>query len=587
MNRRSGYKIMSKLITLIKPLIHYIIFAVVMGVLGFLCAIFIPVFGVIGILTVLGINFTFSIKTIFTVLILLAVFRGILRYGEQACNHYIAFRILAVIRDKVFTVLRKLCPAKLEGEDKGNLISLITSDVELLEVFYAHTISPILIALTVSIIMVLFIGSFSPILGIIAILAYFFVGVIIPVVNSKKIKNSGLAYRNKAGELNSLFLDSLRGLQELLQFSFTEERKSEIAKKTSESKALHKKLKIGEISSRNFTEGTVFVFNIIMIITASILYFNNKIDFSEMVISITALVSSYGPVIALSNLSNNLAQTLASGDRVISLLEEEPVVAEIENGIDKNFDEIECKNLSFSYDSIKILDNISIKIEKNKITGILGKSGCGKSTLLNLLAGMLTPESGTLLLNGTPLTADSRRHIGYMLQQDYLLEWRSIWKNVLLGLEIRHELTEESRAYAKQLLKQYGLKKFSQSKPSQLSGGMRQRAALVRTLVLKPELLLLDEPFSALDYQTRLSVSNDIGSIIRKEKKTAILVTHDLAEAVSMADRVIILTARPGRIQRIVSVAFPTDLTPMERRDHDDFKTYFNLIWKELHHETS
>ena len=228
MNRRSGYKIMSKLITLIKPLIHYIIFAVVMGVLGFLCAIFIPVFGVIGILTVLGINFTFSIKTIFTVLILLAVFRGILRYGEQACNHYIAFRILAVIRDKVFTVLRKLCPAKLEGEDKGNLISLITSDVELLEVFYAHTISPILIALTVSIIMVLFIGSFSPILGIIAILAYFFVGVIIPVVNSKKIKNSGLAYRNKAGELNSLFLDSLRGLQELLQFSFTEERKSEI-----------------------------------------------------------------------------------------------------------------------------------------------------------------------------------------------------------------------------------------------------------------------------------------------------------------------------------------------------------------------
>lgn len=154
-------------------------------------------------------------------------------------------------------------------------------------------------------------------------------------------------------------------------------------------------------------------------------------------------------------------------------------------------------------------------------------------------------------------------------------------------LEIRHELTEESRAYAKQLLKQYGLEKFSQSKPSQLSGGMRQRAALVRTLVLKPELLLLDEPFSALDYQTRLSVSNDIGSIIRKEKKTAILVTHDLAEAVSMADRVIILTARPGRIQRIVSVAFPTDLTPMERRDHDDFKTYFNLIWKELHHETS
>ena len=251
----------------------------------------------------------------------------------------------------------------------------------------------------------------------------------------------------------------------------------------------------------------------------------------------------------------------------------------------------EIQHLSYAYHTMQgetpALSDITFTVNSGDFVAIVGPSGCGKSTLLNLLAGMLTPESGTLLLNGTPLTADSRRHIGYMLQQDYLLEWRSIWKNVLLGLEIRHELTEESRAYAKHLLKQYGLEKFSQSKPSQLSGGMRQRAALVRTLVLKPELLLLDEPFSALDYQTRLSVSNDIGSIIRKEKKTAILVTHDLAEAVSLADRVIILTARPGRIQRIVSVTFPPNLTPMERRDHDVFKTYFNLIWKELHHETS
>lgn len=251
----------------------------------------------------------------------------------------------------------------------------------------------------------------------------------------------------------------------------------------------------------------------------------------------------------------------------------------------------EIQHLSYAYHTMQgetpALSDITFTVNSGDFVAIVGPSGCGKSTLLNLLAGMITPESGTLLLNGTPLTSDSRRHIGYMLQQDYLLEWRSIWKNVLLGLEIRHELTEESRTYAKQLLEKYGLEKFSQSKPSQLSGGMRQRAALVRTLVLKPELLLLDEPFSALDYQTRLSVSNDIGSIIRKEKKTAILVTHDLAEAVSLADRVIILTARPGRIQRIVSVSFPTNLTPMERRDYDDFKTYFNLIWKELHHETS
>ena len=531
MNRRSGYKIMSKLITLIKPLIHYIIFAVVMGVLGFLCAIFIPVFGVIGILTVLGINFTFSIKTIFTVLILLAVFRGILRYGEQACNHYIAFRILAVIRDKVFTVLRKLCPAKLEGEDKGNLISLITSDVELLEVFYAHTISPILIALTVSIIMVLFIGSFSPILGIISILAYFFVGVIIPVVNSKKIKNSGLAYRNKAGELNSLFLDSLRGLQELLQFSFTEERKSEISKKTSESKALHKKLKAGEISSRNFTEGTVFVFNIIMIITASILYFNNKINFSEMVISITALVSSYGPVIALSNLSNNLAQTLASGDRVISLLEEEPVVAEIEHGIDKNFDEIECKNLSFSYDSIKILDNISIKIEKNKITGILGKSGCGKSTLLKLIMRFWDRDSGELLLSETPIeninTRSLRKNESYCTQETYLFN-DTIGNNIAIGKigATKEEIIKSA--------KQASIHQFISELPKgydtpigelgdRLSGGEKQRIGIARAFLSNAPVMLLDEPTSNLD---SLNEAIILKALHNAKDKTIILISH-------------------------------------------------------------
>ena len=322
----------------------------------------------------------------------------------------------------------------------------------------------------------------------------------------------------------------------------------------------------------------------------------HKIDAGTMQVGAMTAFITYAMMIVMSFLmltmmSIMLPRAAVAADRIDEVIQtessihdaKEPEKVTTHNGV------VKFSHVNFKYPGAEedVLHDIDFTAEPGQTTAIIGSTGCGKSTLLNLLAGMLTPESGTLLLNGTPLTADSRRHIGYMLQQDYLLEWRSIWKNVLLGLEIRHELTEESRAYAKQLLKQYGLEKFSQSKPSQLSGGMRQRAALVRTLVLKPELLLLDEPFSALDYQTRLSVSNDIGSIIRKEKKTAILVTHDLAEAVSMADRVIILTARPGRIQRIVSVAFPTDLTPMERRDHDDFKTYFNLIWKELLHETS
>ncbi len=249
----------------------------------------------------------------------------------------------------------------------------------------------------------------------------------------------------------------------------------------------------------------------------------------------------------------------------------------------------EVNHVNFAYHSIQgevpALSDITFSVKSGEFIAIVGPSGCGKSTLLNLLAGMLTPESGSIYLFGQPLTTDLRSHMGYMLQDDQLLEWRSIYKNVVLGLEVRHQLTPQNKAYAKELLKTYGLEQFADAKPSQLSGGMRQRAALVRTLTLKPDLLFLDEPFSALDYQTRLTAGNDIGSIIRSEKKTAILVTHDLSEAVSLADRILILSKRPGKIQRIVTVDFPEHLTPMQRRNADAFKQYFNLIWKELQDE--
>ena len=247
----------------------------------------------------------------------------------------------------------------------------------------------------------------------------------------------------------------------------------------------------------------------------------------------------------------------------------------------------EIQHLSYAYHTMQgetaALSDITFTVNTGDFVAIVGPSGCGKSTLLNLLAGMLTPESGTLLLNGTPLTADSRCHIGYMLQQDYLLEWRSIWKNVLLGLEIRHEVTEESCSYAKQLLKQYGLEKFSHSKPSQLSGGMRQRAALIRTLAVKPDIFLLDEAFSALDYQTRLAVTDDVRRILKLEQKTTLMVTHDISESISMSDRIIVLSKRPAHISRIMEIRFADpELTPLQRREQHQFQEYFNTIWKEL-----
>lgn len=249
---------------------------------------------------------------------------------------------------------------------------------------------------------------------------------------------------------------------------------------------------------------------------------------------------------------------------------------------------LELKNINYSYHTLdgetKALSDISFALTSGEFTAVVGPSGCGKSTLLSLIAGLMKPESGEIFLNGEPLTENSSK-IGYMLQHDHLFEWRTVYRNVFLGLEIRGALTAESKKKAESLLEQYGLLPFAHARPSELSGGMRQRAALIRTLILEPELLLLDEPFSALDYQTRLTVSDDIGQIIRRSGKTALLVTHDLSEAVSISDRVIILSERPASIARIVPIAFALEKdTPLNRRNAPEFKNYFNEIWKELNH---
>ena len=247
---------------------------------------------------------------------------------------------------------------------------------------------------------------------------------------------------------------------------------------------------------------------------------------------------------------------------------------------------LEIRDVSLSYHTsageTPALSHLTFDLMPGEFLAVVGPSGCGKSTLLNLVCGLLSAEEGTILMNDTvPSPGDPR--IGYMLQKDHLLEWRSIYKNILLGLEIRKELTPEKLSHAEELLRIYGLDRFRDARPSQLSGGMRQRAALIRTLVLKPELLLLDEPFSALDYQTRLNVSDDIGKILRNSGKPAILVTHDISEAISMADRVLILSKRPATVIKIVPIDLDMkDRTPLSSRNAPAFKSYFNLIWKEL-----
>lgn len=249
---------------------------------------------------------------------------------------------------------------------------------------------------------------------------------------------------------------------------------------------------------------------------------------------------------------------------------------------------LEVCGLGYSYHTLEgetqALSQISFSVRSGEFLVIAGPSGCGKSTMLSLLSGLLEPESGTILLDGVPL-AESQARIGYMLQKDHLFEWRTIYRNVALGLEIQNKLTPQAHENLIRMLKTYGLGGFEEARPSELSGGMRQRAALIRTLVLKPEILLLDEPFSALDYQTRLTVGDDIGAIIKKEGKTAILVTHDLSEAVSLGSRVLVLSKRPATIQTVVDINFPDNISALERRNSPEFKDYFNKIWKELNED--
>ncbi|WP_347292159.1 ABC transporter ATP-binding protein, partial [uncultured Brachyspira sp.] len=426
--RRSGIKIMAQLIGLIAPLMHVMILAITTGVLGFLCAISITILGGYAILTFLGLNNFFTIKTIFITVLVLAALRGLLHYVEQLSNHFIAFKLLALIRDKVFKALRKLSPAKLEGRDKGNLIALITSDIELLEVFYAHTISPIAIGVLTSIIMTIFIGSFNIVLGAIALLGYFTIGFVIPYFSSKFGKNAGMEYRNNFGKLNSYFLDSLWGIKEILQFGYGEKRIQAIENKTDDLMDLNKKLKHYEGIISGLTTSAVSLFTL-AILVVSVLISKDK-NFSNILIPTIAMASSFGPVIALSNLSNNLFMTLASGERILNLLNEKPIIEEVYDGESiLEFNGLECENVYFDYEGENILNDYNLQIEPNKIIGISGKSGSGKSTLLKLFMRFWDIKKGSLKISGTnikDINTDSLRDI-----ESYVTQETSIFKDTI------------------------------------------------------------------------------------------------------------------------------------------------------------
>ena len=581
--RRSAIRIMGSLIGLVKPLLHIMLAAIILGTLGYLCAIFLTILAgqviVHGLLTgAAGIivpvdNMWLAfipVKTIITVMIVIAVLRGILHYAEQYCNHFIAFKLLAIIRHKVFASLRKLCPAKLEGRDKGNLISIITTDIELLEVFYAHTISPIAIATLTSMVMVIFIGRYHWLAGMLALAAYLIVGVAIPMWNGKRGSQKGMEFRTSFGELNSFVLDSLRGLDETIQYGQGEQ----MSERSKNLAGIQKSLSKMEGSQRSFTNMVILLASFGMLALTIWLYDKGAIGFEGILTCTIAMMGSFGPVVALSSLSNNLNQTLASGERVLSLLEETPLVEEIPGdvetpgteSVEHEFTGAEAENVTFAYkvnglegdredglgrDNEVILDNYSLKLQPGKITGIHGASGSGKSTLLKLLMRFWDVQDGSISVDGTNVRKIPTRHLrdmeSYVTQETHLFH-DSIANNIEIAKPgaSREEIMEAAKKasihdFIMTLPKEYDTEVGELG--DTLSGGEKQRIGIARAFLHECPLILLDEPTSNLDSLNEGIILKSLKESARK--KTVVLVSHRVS-TMNVAD--VVYEMENGRI---------------------------------------
>lgn len=543
MKKRSNFNIMLRLIGLVKPLTGYMILAIFMGLIGHLCAAFITIFGGYAVLQGLGFDGKLSLTAIFILMGVFALVRGFLRYAEQACNHFIAFKLLALIRDKVFRALRRLCPAKLEGKDKGNLISIITSDIELLEVFYAHTISPAVIALLFCTIICLFIGSYHPALGVLALAAYLTVGLVIPVLTSRLSKDAGIRFRTRSGELSSFVLDSLRGLSEILQYHAGEKRLEQMNVQTDELSGVEEKMKIISGCNMAVTNTAILLFDLVMILAAAMLNQSGAVAFDGVLIPVLALMSSFGPVVALANLGSTLQNTFAAGNRVLDILDETPVVEEITGKTEVSFTGAAAEKVSFSYGEETILAHISVDIPKNGIIGIAGRSGSGKSTLLKLFMRFWQVGQGEISVGGRnvdEINTSNLREMESFVTQDTHLFHDSIASNLRIA---KLDATQEELEAA---CKKASVHDFIMSLPKgyetpvgelgdTLSGGERQRLGVARAFLHNAPFMLLDEPTSNLDSLNEAVILKSL----REEKgdRTVVLVSHR-ASTMRIVDKV-------------------------------------------------
>ena len=552
--RRSGIKVMAGLIALLGSLAYIMILAVFNGSLGFISAMGVTVLGAVGVAKALGENIAMSYGLIIGLAIGCGVLRGLLRYFEQYSDHFIAFKLLATLRDKIFKALRRLCPAKLESKKKGSIIAMITSDIETLEVFYAHTVSPICIAVLVSLAAAVFVGIVaSPYLALVAVVGYLTIGIALPLISSKLLKRGGVEYRRSFSLFNAYFMDSIKGIKDIIYHNAGEERKKQVDRKSDELLDLAYGMKKNIVNASAVTELAVSLFIIISLFVGVVLYTQDMISIGAMIVAVVAIFGSFGPVIAISALPGNLTQTFASGDRVLDLIEEQPAVLPIENAKDMHFSSLEIKDLTFGYDkNIAVLKDIDMCARKGEIVGIVGESGCGKSTLLKLLLRFWQKDGGSIEYGGEDIehinTRSLLKNVTMVSQSTYLFD-DTVEENLRLAkpdatIEEMQDACKKASVHDLIMSLPNGYHSKVGLSGDNLSAGEKQRIGLARAFLSGSKLILLDEPTSNVD-------SINEGIILRslaehRKDNCIILVSHRLS-TMAIADRV--YTIKDGRIR--------------------------------------
>lgn len=543
--RMSGGRIMASLIALLGSLAYVMVFAVINGSLGFICSMGVTVFGAVGVAKALGEQIALSYGVIIGMAVGLGVLRGGLRFVEQYCNHYIAFRLLAVLRDKIFSALRRLCPAKLESKQKGSIIAMLTSDIETLEVFYAHTVSPICIALTVSAAVMIFVGLVSSWwLALVAAIGYIAVGIVAPLISSSAMKEAGVKYRACFSAFNAYFLDSIKGIKDIVLNNAGETRKRGVSERSDTLSGYTRELKYKIANATAATEFTVSFMTLIAAGAAVALVAAGEISIGKAIIGVVAIFGSFGPVIAISALPGNLTQTFASGDRVLKLLKEKPVVENIENGEDFLFEDLEVKDLCFSYEKDKeVLKDICLNAKRGEIVGIVGKSGCGKSTLLKLLLRFWNKDGGSISYCGKDIeeinSSSLTDNVTMVSQSTYLFD-DTIEENLRIAKE---DATEEEleRACRRASVHDFivslpeGYETRAGALGDNLSAGEKQRIGLARAFLRGSGLILLDEPTSNVD---SINEGMILRSLAEQKKDKAIILVSHRESTMAIADRV-------------------------------------------------